>query len=223
MLKILILDDHLLFVEGLCYILNALIDELIIFEASCRKEGLALVDCQNDLDLVLLGICLPGVLGWEALVEIKQSHPLLPVIIISASDNQTIMCEALTLGASGFIHKSTKGKTLLQIIRLVLSGETYIPSVLLSKLSIIVGETKPCQNKAQVDCKNEFYSSEIAPKLTLRQREILNHVANGFSNKEIASELCISEATVKSHVASVLRALDVTNRTQAAQAAFKLR
>ena len=222
MLKILILDDHFLFVEGLCHILNSMIDKLTIFEAACGKDGLAAVDCHNDLDLVLLEMSLPDATGLEILEKVRQSHPLLPVIILSASDNQVDMCQALTLGASGFIHKSSKGKALLHIIGLVLSGETYIPPVLLSKLSLIVGDVKLDQPDTHFESKNESRLFESTPKLTPRQREVLDYIASGLSNKEISGELCISEATVKSHVASVLKVLKVPNRIKAAQFVFKL-
>lgn len=230
MLKILVIDDHLLFVEGLCHILNSMIDKLTVIEASCGKKGLVVVDHHDDLDLdldlVLLDLNLPDVSGLVVLEKLRENHPSLPVVILSASDNQGEMCQSLTLGASGFVHKSTKGVVLLHIIKLVLSGETYIPPVLISKLSSIVGHIvghmKLGQTVTQFGRKNEFGLSKFALKLTLRQKEILGYIVSGFSNKEIASELCISESTVKSHVASVLKVLNVSNRTKAAQAVLKI-
>ena len=225
-LKILIVDDHHLFMEGLRHVLNAMISKLEILEATCAKDGLSVAAHHNDLDLVLLDLDLPDAPGIDVLKQLRQNNPLLPVIILTASDDQANMCQALNLGAAGYIHKSLNGRVLLHIIRLVLAGEIYIPPMLLSKLVTFMGATKIDttleQAEMHADIKNDSYLSDIDVRLTSRQREILGLVANGLSNKEIAWELCITEATVKSHVGSVLKVLNVHNRTKAAQAAFKL-
>jgi len=222
LLKILVVDDHSLFVEGMFHVLNSFVNKLTFLHASCAKDGLAIAAHHSDIAIVLLDLDLPDVYGLKALEQFKQNFPLLPVVILSASDKQADMCQAMNSGAKGYIHKASKGSVLVSVIKLVLAGGIYIPPSLLGILSTFAGDpTAPARLESQIDTQYAPNSSEIYSKLTSRQREILNHITSGLSNKEIAYRMDIAESTVKAHVAAVLKVLKVTNRTKAAQSAHR--
>lgn len=223
MLKILIVDDHFLFMEGLYHVFASKINNLTFIKASCAQEALSLAAYHTDIDLVLLDLDLPDIYGLEVLKLFRHDYPQLPIVILSAADDEMQMCHALNSGAAGYIHKSSKGETILNIIELILKGEIFIPPTLLNKLTSFANDTKLDLPDTQFDNEDSIFSFETYTGLTLRQKEILSLIASGFSNKEIAYKLHITESTVKSHVATLLKALNVSNRTKAARIALKLK
>ena len=197
-------------------------NKLTFLQAGCAQGGLAIAAHHRDIEIVLLDLNLPDVYGLEALEQFKQSFPLLPVVILSASDKQADMCQAMNSGAKGYVHKASKGTVLVSVIKLVIAGGIYIPPAFLGLLSTFAGDTTaPAKHEPQINTQYAPNSSEAHSKLTLRQREILNHITNGLSNKEIAHHMSIAESTAKAHVAAVLKVLNVSNRTKAAQSARK--
>lgn len=193
-MKILLCDDHTLFREGLSHILveldaNTTID---LIQAESIAKALDKIKLYSDIDLILLDLNMPGVNGFEGLTLIIESNPVLPVVIISASEDIQDIRQALTNGAMGYICKSASSENMLNALRLVLSGEIYIPPAALSQTA-----------------------HSIFNQLTPRQFDVLHLMDKGCANKLIASELNISEATVKMHVSAIFRELDVTNRTHA--------
>jgi len=202
-MKLLIIDDHTLFREGLRLVLNALDEELLIFEASNYDDALTIVADNLDLDLALLDLNLPGKNGFNALDSITESNPVLPVIIVSASNHNSDIQQALNAGAMGYIPKDTSSEVMLSAIKLVLSGGIYAPH-----------QSQPESSSVTTDT--------IKSALTPRQLEVLTLLSQGLSNKVIGQQMELAEATVKMHISAIFKTLKVNNRTQAAIAAEKL-
>lgn len=205
-MKILIIDDHALFREGLCYVLNKLGPSTEILEASDFSQATTIVSGNPDLDLVLLDLSIPGTDGFEGLRILSKNYPTLVVVIISASTERRNIQRALDLGAMGYVPKAMTSEDMLNAIQLVMSsGEIYIPNEM-SVQNIIFPE------------QHESERTNLTP----RQLEVLSLLVKGCSNKEIASSFNLTEATVKMHVTSILKSLGVKNRTQAVIAAEQL-
>jgi DNA-binding NarL/FixJ family response regulator len=160
-----------------------------------------------DLDLLLLDLNLPGLSGVPALREWRRRFPAVPVVVISASEEQAAVLAAMAAGAAGFIPKSSPSDVMLSALNLVLSGGRYVP------VQAIEGVERP--RKAASVSINRL-------GLTQRQIDVLRLLAQGKPNKLICRELGLAERTVKAHVTAVFRALKVTSRTQAALAAARL-
>lgn len=201
-MKILLADDHKLVRAGLVLVLKQMEDGAELLEAGTGREAVAMAEGNPDLDLVLMDLDLPEGSGLEALSAINASNTSLPVVILSAMEDQAMVSRAMELGARGFIPKSASGEVMLNSLRLVLSGGICLPPG--------YGDT------ARGDGGSEL------PNLTHRQLEVLRLMAQGNSNKEIARELGISENTVRVHISAIISALDATNRTEAAYSAMRL-
>ena len=202
-MKILVIDDHGLFREGLCHVLNELDAAMQILEAADFDRAWNYVNTNPDLDLVLLDLQMPGKDGFSALDSFTKHYPAIPVVIVSASNQRSDVQRALDAGAMGFIPKESTSKIMLGALRLILDGGIYVPSNL---------------------SQHELTTVTDANKhgLTPRQLDVLLFLAQGCSNKEIAARMSLAEATVKMHITAIMKALGVTNRTQAAMAAEKL-
>jgi len=176
----------------------------MVLQAGTAEEGLAIVAQNPDLDIVILDIAMPGMDGLKAIAEFGRIRPELPVVVLSSSENQKDVRNALAQGALGYIPKSANQRTLLAAIRLVLNGDLYVPPLVLDD-----------EDTARL---THFRSREKAAKpiLTDRQIAVLRSISEGRSNKEIAFELGLSEKTVKAHVTAIFKILNVINRTQAA-------
>lgn len=203
-MKILVIDDHALFREGLRHVLNEFEAQVSVLDASDYDRALQHVSANPDLDLVLLDLNMPGKDGFIILDIFAKTYPAMPVVIISASSQRSDIQRALDSGAVGYIPKDTTSAVMLNALHLVLSGGIYVPSDMRLK-------------------SQRYQSDDTVPALTPRQLQVLKQIAQGNSNKVIASELELSEATVKMHVTSIMKSLGVSNRTQAAMAAEKLR
>lgn len=201
-MRILIADDHKLFRAGLVLVLKQLGDDLDIVEAGTGKEAASLALSESSLDLVLLDIDLPDGNGLEALLTIHDTKPELPVIMLSAMEDQVTISRAMELGARGYIPKSASGDVMVNSLKLVLSGGVCMPPGF--------GD------------QGSSGGASAAPTLTRRQLEVLRLMATGNSNKEIAHSLSISENTVRVHISAIISALDATNRTEAAYSAMRL-
>jgi DNA-binding NarL/FixJ family response regulator len=203
-MKILVVDDHPLVREGLRHVLQAVADDVEVLEAARCTTAFELAAAHRDIDLVLLDINLPDMNGLEALDRLGLRRPEWPVIMLSGIEDRSLMRQCFDRGADGFLPKSSLSEVMLQAVRLVLAGGTYVPPELL-------GAMPPP------------WSAALELDLTPRQQEVLQLVVDGLSNKEIARSLNLSEQTVKAHVTTLLRALNVTTRTQAVVAITRLR
>lgn len=209
MLKLLVIEDHALVREGMVQTLRHLephrpASEIRILEAGNCDDGCAILLQEDDFDLVLLDLALPGMDGLSCLGLIRQRFPAVPVVIVSAYDDAPTVKRALKAGASGFIPKTYPGERMLAALRQVLAGQVYEPENLLPTSPI----SEPPSPAATESAADDF-------GLTERQAEVLALMNSGKSNREIAALLGVSEGTVKIHVTAVLKALGVSSRTQA--------
>ena len=214
-MKILVAEDHPLLREALAYVLRELDSEVCVVEAANGEEVVRLTAGHADLDLVLLDICLPGVRGLELFQALRQDHPALPVVVLSAIDDPDIVKAVLAGGAMGFVPKSSPRPVMVNALRLVLSGGRYLPP------ELIVGEWESMTHRVEGPEKPARPSVEDLG-LTERQLQVLALVAQGKSNKVICRELGLAEATVKIHVTAILKTLKVASRTQAVVAINRL-
>lgn len=197
-MKILLIDDHALFREGVCLLLRQLAEDVCVIEAGDSVSAFAALSEHQDLDFVLLDLNIPGTDGFSILKAVNSEYPAVPVAILSASARQEDVDTVMATSAMGYIHKNTTSKVMLGAIRLMLAGGLYTPPA----ATLLGGPT------GEVDERT----------LTSRQIEVLALVGRGDSNKQIAGKLGIAEATIKMHVTSILKVLGVKNRTQAALA-----
>jgi two-component system, NarL family, nitrate/nitrite response regulator NarL len=205
-MKLLIVDDHAILREGLIALLRQFEQGADVLQASDTTEGLRLAEANPDLDAVFLDLNMPGQGGMEIIPVFAQRCPQLPVIVLSSSEDPDDVRLALKSGASGYVPKSASPRNILSALRFVLSGEIYVPPLMLDPGSVAAN------GPARVVL-------EPGERLTERQTEVLRQLCRGLSNKEISRALELSEKTTKSHVTAIFKALGVVNRTQAAAAA----
>jgi DNA-binding NarL/FixJ family response regulator len=204
-LKLLIVDDHGLVREGLKAIVAQSDLQAQCVEAWDEASIWQRLAQHPDLDLVLLDIQLPGLSGLELLVRIVRERPQLPIIMLSADHDSSTVSQALQLGASGFMPKSSLNQVLISAIRLVSVGGVYIPPEALLKSA---APPKPAPVPRQAMSLDSL-------GLTNRQVDVLRLLLRGMSNKLISRQIDVAEATVKIHIRGILRALNVTTRTEA--------
>jgi DNA-binding NarL/FixJ family response regulator len=219
--KFLIADDHHLIREGLKNALQGAYHDLLVIEAKDGKQVLEMIEANPDLDLILLDYFMPGMDGYGLIATLCDRYPAIPIVVISASDDPALMHKVFDRGAVGFIPKATNQEVIIRAIQLVLSGGTYIPPELMDPISPSGQEEK---NRAASLIRSFSLpeSSYVFSRLTQRQQEVLRLLAKGETNKNISRHLKVSENTVKVHVTAILKALGVSNRTQAVIVSQKL-
>ena len=196
--RILIADDHPLFLGALRQALAGAIDGAEIFEAADLESLLAALERTPDMDLVLLDLAMPGVRGFSGLMYLRAQHASVPVIVVSANEDRAVMRRCLDFGASGYIPKSLDVETMRAAVRMVLEGARWAP--------------------ADLDLSTPDEASALVRRLsslTPQQVRVLRMLSEGLLNKQIAYELSVSEATIKAHVSAILQKLGVESRTQA--------
>jgi two-component system nitrate/nitrite response regulator NarL len=213
-LKLLVVDDHPLFREGISSALKASGKAFHIVQAADAREGIELAEGSGDFDAVLLDVALPGMNGLVALREFRLRCPLLPVVIVSALDNASNARRALSAGAAGFIPKSTPTPQVIEALHEVLAGGVYLPPTLGGDVF-----STELENPAFPQIPP---GEPEAGSLTVRQIEVLGFLCQGKGNKEIASDFGLSEKTVKTHLSAIFKVLRVVNRTQAVLAARRI-
>ncbi len=202
-MKLLVVDDHPVLREGLVALLRQLGPDAVVLEAGDAQAALRLLEEEQDLDVVILDLVMPGMNGLSALPEFGRNRPDLPVIVLSSSEEPRDARKALAQGALGYVPKSASQHTLISAIKLVLQGEIYVPPLILNEMGARAGSTPT---------RGEDGGSNLTP----RQIEVLRRLSEGQPNKIIAHELNLSEKTVKAHITAIFKALNVVNRTQAA-------
>lgn len=196
-MKILIADDHDLLRDTLVAFIEASA-EMTSVAASDLSGALAALDGPDNFDLVLLDYNMPGMHGLEGLKMVLAHRTSPRVALISGEAPREVVHRAMAAGAAGFVPKTLPGKSLLNAIRFMTAGEQFVPADLLTE---------------------ELESTErhpIAQKLTNREMQVLEGLAEGKANKEIARDLELSEPTIKLHVKNLYRKIGASNRTQAA-------
>lgn len=209
-IKILVVDDHTLFRKGLVGLLTEQESFEVIGEAKDGQEG---VDMARELhpDLVLMDLQMPRLNGIAATQTIRENTPETSVVILTISEDDEDLFNAVKAGAKGYLLKNIKPEQLFKSLEMVARGEAIIPRSMASKL---LDEFSLLAKKAE---------EQVKPKnqLTNREKEILQALSDGSSNKEIANTLCISENTVKIHLRNILKKLHFSSRIQAAVYALK--
>jgi two-component system nitrate/nitrite response regulator NarL len=200
-----LVDDHVLFREGLKSLLGRLADQVTIHEAGSVAAGFALGDQYDEFSLILLDLNLPGMNGLDGLKTYRQRFPTSPLVILSGVDDEATVKAALQQGAQGFISKSVSADAMLRDLRRVLDGESCWPG----------WETKePTSAGTESLAKSSVH-------LTPRQIEVLVGLCKGQANKEIGRELGMSDNTVSTHIVAIFRALGARSRTEVAFLARK--
>ncbi|AUJ68982.1 MULTISPECIES: response regulator transcription factor [Pseudoalteromonas] len=208
MYQFLIADDHPLFREALKGALKAQFEGLEVFESENFDTTLSVLQQQEELDLLLLDLHMPGNGDLYGLIRIREDHPSLPVVVVSGSEDLSIISKVMGYGAMGFIPKAASVEQITEAIEQVLEGDTWLPEGMKDKVAELEGEDKEL-------------AQQVA-SLTPQQYKVLQYLHEGLLNKQIAYELNISEATVKAHITAIFRKLGVYNRTQAVLIASKL-
>ncbi len=197
-MKLLVVDDQAIVRQGIAALLAHDDPGAVVLEAADAAAGLALAASHADLDAVFLDLAMPGVGGMAAIAEFARRRPDVPIIVLTASDDPGKVRQAFEHGALGYVPKTASSQTLLAALRLVLSGEAFVPALLLREGAPSGAAARPTRGG-----------------LTTRQGEVLNCLALGLSNKAIGRRLGISEKTVKAHMTGLLRDLGAANRAEA--------
>ncbi len=205
--RLVIADDHPLFRGALREAVGGLFDGADIAEAGSFEDTSTLLDRNNDVDLVLLDLAMPGVRGFSGLMYMRAQFPSVPVVVVSGNDDPAVIRRCMDFGASGFIPKTLGVDQMRKAIEVVLNGGIWTPP------------------DVDLSVRNDDQSAAMLARLsslTPQQVRVLMMLSEGLLNKQIAYELSVSEATVKAHVSAILQKLGVESRTQAVIAASKI-
>lgn len=214
-MKILVIDDHALIRQAMHGVLKKLKRDAEVLEASTCEQAMRVLAADSGISLILLDLTLPDVDGFTALATLRELYPTVSVVVLSALQDAGRVMKALDLGALGYIPKSAEPDVMLNALRLVVSGGIYIPPQILSHEEFLQGAPRHRLDETPSPPFSDF-------GLTPRQLEVLALMMEGKSNKTICRKLNLAEPTVKNHVTAILRALNVTNRTEAVVAANQL-
>jgi two-component system nitrate/nitrite response regulator NarL len=199
MLKILLIDDHPLVMQGISSIIQCHDEFEIVASASCCQEGLRLLT-ELKPDIALVDLHFPGEYGLDIIKEGRSAVPQCRFIILSSSGNYTDIKRAMNEKVEGYILKEALPEEIINAIKLVAKGRSYIdPSIMQTLVN---------------------NSRDPMEELTARELEVLSEVASGRSNRDIADKLYVTEYTVKKHMSQILYKLNLSDRTQAALYAF---
>ncbi len=207
-IRILVADDHTLFRRGVASFLAAESDFEVIGEAANGLQALELARMLTP-DLILMDLAMPVMDGLEATRQIRAQIPRVKIVILTASDQDRSLFEAIKAGAQGYLLKKIDPQALFDTVRGVERGEASVPRAMAARLL------------EEFARRSTVPAFSPAAALTQREREVLDQVAMGRSNKEIAATLGIAENTVKNHLKVILEKLHVENRVQAATFALR--
>ncbi|MCS3455184.1 DNA-binding NarL/FixJ family response regulator [Aeromonas sp. BIGb0405] len=196
---IVIADDHPLFRGALYQAVHMAVSDAQLLEADSIDSLAHLLKDHPEVDLLLLDLKMPGANGFEGLVHLRGQYPDLPIVVVSASEEASVVQQVLRLGALGFIPKSSSMKQLVTALNAVIAGDTWLPEGV----------------SLRPESEDESSLTSKLASLTPQQYKVLVMLRDGSLNKQIAWELNVSEATIKAHITAIFRKLDVKNRTQA--------
>ena len=210
-IRVIVVDDHPLFRDGVVKTLAAEPDIDVIAEGRNANEAL---EKTRDLlpDVILLDISMKGG-GIKAAEAIATECPVTKIIMLTVSESEEHVHKALKVGASAYVLKGVTARKLIRIVRDIYAGRSYVPSSLAATL-LVDSDSKKSGAKQGTD---------IFDELTNRERQILELLATGLKNREIADQLFISEKTVKHYMTNILQKLHVRNRVEAAILARKIK
>jgi two-component system nitrate/nitrite response regulator NarL len=206
-MRVLLIDDHALVRKGIEELLQSR-GVQVVASVSSGEEGVRRAR-ELATDLILLDVKMPGMNGIETLRQLRASGVDAPVLMLTMSRDDADLSAALAAGARGYLLKDLEPEDLVPTLNAALRGESIVAGEMIGSLARLVQSSPAAQREAPL------------AELTAREREILEHLADGFSNKMIARALDIADGTVKLHVKSILRKLGVRSRVQAAVTAVE--
>jgi DNA-binding NarL/FixJ family response regulator len=207
---ILVVDDHPLFREALQLAIATAFANARMTEAASIDTAIAALKTGGDFDLILLDLTMPGVRGFDGLIELRALNPKIPIVIVSANEDPRTVHEAMTCGAAGYISKAVRKRELADAIRDIMDGKVVLPD----------GYQPPADEPEEQPAG--VVTAAALQSLTPQQARVLQMLRQGLLNKQIAHELNVGETTIKAHVSEILRKLRVASRTQAVIEATRL-
>ena len=210
-IRLLVVDDHPLFRRGLVSLLSQDSRFSVVGEAGDIGEAFRILSHQEP-DLLLLDNHLPGVKGVEAIVSLKQGHENLRILMLTVSEDEDDLANALQNGADGYLLKTSESDQLCEAIVKVAEGQSVVSPEMMSKLvSALRQPTVPSAIES-----NNGHPLKVLERLSPREMEIFLLIAKSLSNKHIARDLDIAETTVKIHIQHIFKKLEMTSRVQVA-------
>ncbi len=217
-MKVLIADDHELFLQGLELVLKTHFENISITAVKDYTELFEAIE-NNSYNLVITDLAMPGANSMDGIIKMHELLKDTPIIVISAVFDREIVQKTIEIGVSGYIPKSSPNDLMLSAIHLVMAGGVYIPRELLDEASLDTELSRTIQSLKDFSSPNNIMAKD--KKLTPRQIDVIKGIAKGLPNKLIAYELGLTEGTVKVHMTVILKTLGVTNRTAAVMEAVK--
>ncbi|KAB0670441.1 response regulator transcription factor [Oryzomonas sagensis] len=196
--RILVADDHAIFREGLKMVVASTVDMTVVDEAVNTQELLSKVQ-SNDYDMVVLDISMPGRNGLDALVEMKNIKPRLPVLVLSMHPEEQYALRAYKSGASGYLTKGSPSKDLLDALQKISMGKKYVSAALAESLVTVISDPN---------------GQDLLHSLSNREYQVMNLIASGKTVGKIAVELSLSVKTVSTYRAHILRKLNMKNNAE---------
>ena len=205
--RVLLVDDQPFFLDALESRLTKSPEIQVVGRAGSGEEALE-ATLRTQPDVVLMDLRMPGMGGHAAVAQLKLRHPTLPVVVLTVSESEQDLLEAVLAGAAGYLTKGCDNAVLVRAIRALEDGASMLPSALLQKAlrSVCAPVSAP----------------KLADPLTERETEVLQLLAKGLQTQEICDRLSISRPTTKKHIHNIIRKLSVSDRTQAVLAAIRL-
>lgn len=201
-MRILIVDDHQLFIDGIRHVLTRLDDQVKITEANTAEAAINILESGTVFDLVFVDLVMPGMNGLSIIQRLHEQGIWFPLVIMSGEENIRTIKSALALGALGFIPKSFSSDQMLSALTGILDGKLFVPPAISQQLDTLTDRR-----------------FEHSGNITKRQLQVLELLAQGYTNRQIADSLCLTEHTIKAHVSSLFIELNVSNRTECVQVA----
>ena len=208
--RLLLVDDHQVVLEGLASMLASQSERVVITAATTDADEALRLAADRQPDVVLLDVRLRGASGLDLCSELVRRHPNLKVVFFTVYDDEQYLFQALRVGASGFLLKTTTGPELADHLERVMEGDVAIDSALAGRVAMTAARLQ----------SGEFWPGARAG-LTQRESEVLGLMVRGLSNRAIALRLSIGEDTVKTHARGVSRTLEVSDRAQAVAVALR--
>jgi DNA-binding NarL/FixJ family response regulator len=202
-IKVLIVDDHSLFRDGLRAMIQASPEIMLIGEAGSGEEAIKLA-IELQPDVILMDIQMPGINGIEATRQIVKMSPHIAILVVTMLEDDSSVFASMRAGARGYILKGAKHTDLLRAIKVVTDGEAIFSPGIAVKLVEFFNQMQP------------IVPVQVFPELSDRERDVLQLISHGLKNAEIAERLFLSPKTVRNHVSNILSKLQVVDRTEAA-------
>jgi DNA-binding NarL/FixJ family response regulator len=205
-IRIIVVDDHDTFRDPLAFMLEREPDLTVVARPRSLSEAREILEgTELTVDVAIVDLNLPDGSGTDLIKDLRASRPRAKALVLSAISEQRYLAEAIEAGAAGVMHKSTRMIDLVQAVRRLAVGEQLLSQQEVIEALRFIGRERESHREAQA----------LSEKLTPREREVLQALAEGLSDKQIAQRLHVGVGTVHSHVTNILSKLEVSSRLQA--------